>query len=194
MKCLLNMVTKSELLSQAVIVFAWSSKKHMLLHYPDWRLCIFCWLIQDNASAAFSWSNWMYLLELIIWFSGRSSEERTPFQFHHKHNITFFGWRLAFGVVGGGSVDFPWFFLSTQHITVEQIAERRLWKGSGVHSWHFFLNQKCFSEVKVWVTHMLCVDHTYNVKTSVLYETEPLQSCRMFRMWLWHPGFLRACF
>ena len=92
------------------------------------------------------------------------------------------------------SVDFTWFFLSTQHIRVEQIAERRHWKGSGVHSWHFFLNQKCFSEVKVWGKHMLCVDHTYNVNASVLYETEPLQSCRMFRIWLWRPGFLRACF
>ena len=129
MKCLLNMVTKSELLSQAVIVFAWSSKKHMLLHYPDWRLCIFCWLIQDNASAAFSWSNWMYLLELIIWFSGRSSEERTPFQFHHKHNITFFGWRLAFGVVGGGSFHLP-------HILFHSIF---------LHSIHFSLSIKiCF--------------------------------------------------
>ena len=26
-------------------VFAWSSKKHAVLHYPDGRLCVFCWLI-----------------------------------------------------------------------------------------------------------------------------------------------------
>ena len=26
-------------------VFALSSKKHMFLHYPDGRLCVFCWLI-----------------------------------------------------------------------------------------------------------------------------------------------------
>ena len=28
-----------------VTVFAWSSKKHAVLCYPDGRLCIFCWLI-----------------------------------------------------------------------------------------------------------------------------------------------------
>ena len=26
---------------------AWSSKKHAVLHYPDGRLCVFCWLIPD---------------------------------------------------------------------------------------------------------------------------------------------------
>ena len=38
----------SELPSQAVAVFSWLSKKHAILHCPDWRLCIFCWLIQDT--------------------------------------------------------------------------------------------------------------------------------------------------
>ena len=59
---------------------------------------------RSSSSAAFSWSNWrQYLLELIVWFSGR----RTPFQSHHIHNITFFGWRWAFGVVCGGSFRLP---------------------------------------------------------------------------------------
>ena len=31
------MADESELLSQAVTVFAWSSKKHAVLHYPDGR-------------------------------------------------------------------------------------------------------------------------------------------------------------
>ena len=33
---------ESELPSQAVTVFAWSSKKQVVLHYPDGRLCTFC--------------------------------------------------------------------------------------------------------------------------------------------------------
>ena len=33
--------------SQAVTAFAWSSKKHVVLRYPDGRLCVFCWLILD---------------------------------------------------------------------------------------------------------------------------------------------------
>ena len=61
-----------------------------------------------SSSAAFSWSNWeQYLLELLVWFSGRSSQQRTPFQSHHIHNVNFFGWRPAFGVVGGGSFHLP---------------------------------------------------------------------------------------
>ena len=40
--CLVNMVDESELPSQAVTVFAWSSKKHVVLCYPDGRLCVFC--------------------------------------------------------------------------------------------------------------------------------------------------------
>ena len=44
---LVNTVDESELPSQAVTVFAWSSKKHAILHYPDGRLCVFCWLTLD---------------------------------------------------------------------------------------------------------------------------------------------------
>ena len=47
-QCLENMVDESELPSQAVTVFAWSSKKHEVLYYPDGRLCTFCWLIPDT--------------------------------------------------------------------------------------------------------------------------------------------------
>jgi len=34
--------------SQAVTVFAWSSKKYVALSYPDGRLCVFCWLLLDT--------------------------------------------------------------------------------------------------------------------------------------------------
>ena len=75
-QCLVNLVDESELPSQAVTVFAWSSKKHAVLHYPHGRLRF---LLTNSGhfllSAAFSWSNReQYLLELIIWFSGRSSK------------------------------------------------------------------------------------------------------------------------
>lgn len=78
------------------------------------------------------------------------------------------------------SVNFTGFFLPTLHFAVEQITQGRLWGGSGFHPWHFCLNQKCFPEVKVWMTHMLCVDHTYNLNTSVLYEVGCLQRGQMF--------------
>ena len=48
MQCLVNMADESELPSQAVTVFAWSSQKHAVVHYPDGRLCVFCWLIPDT--------------------------------------------------------------------------------------------------------------------------------------------------
>ena len=52
--------------------FAWSSKKHAVLRYPNGRLYLFCWLILDafhQSSATFNWSNWeQYLLELITCF------------------------------------------------------------------------------------------------------------------------------
>ena len=35
MQCLVNMVDESELPSQAAAVFAWSSKKHVVLRYPN---------------------------------------------------------------------------------------------------------------------------------------------------------------
>ena len=41
------MADESEPLSQAVTVFAWSTKKRVVLSYPDGRLCVFCWLILD---------------------------------------------------------------------------------------------------------------------------------------------------
>ena len=44
---LVNTADESELPRQAVTVFAWSSKKHAVLPYPDERLCIFCQLILD---------------------------------------------------------------------------------------------------------------------------------------------------
>ena len=39
---LLNTVVESEFPSQAVTVFAWSSKKYVVLRYPDERLNVFC--------------------------------------------------------------------------------------------------------------------------------------------------------
>ena len=41
-QCLVNTVDESECPSQDVTVFAWSSKKHAVLRYPDGRLCVFC--------------------------------------------------------------------------------------------------------------------------------------------------------
>ena len=45
---LVNTADESELPRQAVTVFAWSSKKHAVLHYPDGGLWVFCWLIPDT--------------------------------------------------------------------------------------------------------------------------------------------------
>ena len=42
MQYLVSMRDESELLSQAVTVFAWPSKKHVVLYYPNGRLCDFC--------------------------------------------------------------------------------------------------------------------------------------------------------
>ena len=59
-----------------------------------------------SLSAAFSWSNWAQcLLELIIF--QQELIKRTPFQSHHIWNVAFFGWRLAFGVIGGGLFCLP---------------------------------------------------------------------------------------
>ena len=46
-QCLVNMADESELPSQDITVFALVIK-HAILHYPDGRLCVFCWLIQDT--------------------------------------------------------------------------------------------------------------------------------------------------
>ena len=72
-QCLVNIVDKSELSSQVVTISAWLSEKHAVLHYPDGRPCMFCWLILDTSlSTAFSWFNWeQYLLEFIIWLFRR---------------------------------------------------------------------------------------------------------------------------
>ena len=37
----MNTVHESEFPRQAVTVFAWSSKKHVVLHYLDRRLCVY---------------------------------------------------------------------------------------------------------------------------------------------------------
>ena len=68
MQCLVNTADESELPSQTVTVFAWSSKKYVVLRYPDGRLRVFCSNSRSfSSSAAFSWSNWeQYLLELIV--------------------------------------------------------------------------------------------------------------------------------
>ena len=47
-QCLVNMADESELLSKAVTIFVWSSKKHMVLTYPDGSLCVSCQLISDT--------------------------------------------------------------------------------------------------------------------------------------------------
>ena len=44
----MNMVDESKLPSQAITVFSWLSKKHLVLRYPDRILCIFCGLIPDT--------------------------------------------------------------------------------------------------------------------------------------------------
>lgn len=44
---LVNTMDESERLRQDVTLFPWSSNKHVVLCYPDRRLCIFCSLISD---------------------------------------------------------------------------------------------------------------------------------------------------
>ena len=41
-QCLVNTVNKSKVPNQPVTVFAWSSKKHEVLCYPDGKLHTFC--------------------------------------------------------------------------------------------------------------------------------------------------------
>ena len=41
-QCLVNTADKSKPSSQTATVFAWSSKKHAVLQYPDKKLRIFC--------------------------------------------------------------------------------------------------------------------------------------------------------
>ena len=91
-QCLVNTVNKSKVPNQPVTVFAWSSKKHEVLCYPDGKLHTFCWLIPDalsSTAAAFSWSHReQYLLELIIWFSGKNSwKDSLPIPSYKQHNL-----------------------------------------------------------------------------------------------------------
>ena len=55
MQCLVNTADESELPSQVVTVFAWSSKKHAILRHLDGRLCVFCWLIPDAFRRVLLW-------------------------------------------------------------------------------------------------------------------------------------------
>ena len=107
MQCLVNTVDESELPSQAVTVFAWSSKKHVLLHYPDGRLCVLLTNSRSfSSSAAFSWSNWeQYLLELVnhLVFWKELINRGLP----SNPTIYTTSHSLAFGVVGGGSFRLP---------------------------------------------------------------------------------------
>ena len=105
----MNTAGESELPSQAVTVFAQSSKKHAVLSYPDGRLCV---LLTNSSrfslSDVFSSTNWKrQLLELMVWFSERNLEQRMSFESHHIPNISFSGWRPTFGVVGGVSFRWP---------------------------------------------------------------------------------------
>ena len=107
-QCLVNMADELELCSQATTDFAWSSKKHVALHYGG--LCIFCWLILDafrQVLLSVRLTRNKYFLELTcLIFQKVLIVERTPFQSLYIH-ITFFGWRPAFGVVGGGTFHLP---------------------------------------------------------------------------------------
>ena len=46
---LVNMVNESEVSSHAVTIFAWSSKKHVVLDYPVGKLCVFFRLIPKTS-------------------------------------------------------------------------------------------------------------------------------------------------
>ena len=60
----------------------WSSKRHSVFHHPDERLCLFCWLILDAFCQVL-----LSVLELIIWFSWRSSYRGLPSKSHTQHNL-----------------------------------------------------------------------------------------------------------
>ena len=77
------------------LVLPWGDIMHFLLTNSG------CFL----SSAAFSWSNWEKYLELTVWFP----EEAHNRGLHSNPTIytaSLFGWRPAFGVVGGGSFYF----------------------------------------------------------------------------------------
>ena len=106
---LLNIEDESELPNQAVTIFAWSSKKHAILHYPDGRLCVFCWLIVDTFCRVLL--SFGLIGSSTCWNESFGFPEKAHIiedsQSHHIHNITFFGWRPSFGAVGGGSFHLP---------------------------------------------------------------------------------------
>ena len=97
MQCLVNTADESELQpschSFCLIVKATCS----LVALSSWKMRMH-FLLTDStlfmSSAAFSCSPWeRYLLGSVIWFSRRNSYQRTPFQSHCVHSVTFFGWR-----------------------------------------------------------------------------------------------------
>ena len=76
----MNMADESELPSQVVTVFAWSSKNHEPLRYPDWRLCVFCWLTPNAffKKFIFIYFNWRLItLQYCIVFAIHQHESAT---------------------------------------------------------------------------------------------------------------------
>ena len=79
-------------------------KEHAVLHYPRGRLCVFCWQILDVfcqvllliglTGSSTSWNCLVFQKVLII----DDSLSIPPYT-----QISFFGWRLDFAVVGGSS-------------------------------------------------------------------------------------------
>ena len=88
-QCLGHMVEESELTSQDVMIFVWSSKKQVVLCYPDERLCIFCRLFLDAShwvllsvgltGSSTSWNWLVFWKELII----EDSHSIPPYTQHH---------------------------------------------------------------------------------------------------------------
>ena len=72
-------VDDSKFPSQTITIFAWLSKKHMALRYPDGRLCFFCWLIRHFLlSAVFSQSSWEQYLLGLFGFPVSAHNKRLP--------------------------------------------------------------------------------------------------------------------
>ena len=110
MWCLVNVGDESELPSQAITVFAWSSKIHAVLCYPGGRLWNF--LLTNSRcfslSAAFSWSKWEgYLLEFnsLVFCKELITEDSLLISPYIQPHILWI--KTAFGVVGGGSFCLP---------------------------------------------------------------------------------------
>ena len=110
MWCLVNSGDESELPSQAITVFAWSSKIHAVLCYPGGRLWNF--LLTNSRcfslSAAFSWSKWEgYLLEFnsLVFCKELIIEDSLLIAPYIQPHILWI--KTAFGVVAGGSFQLP---------------------------------------------------------------------------------------